>query len=103
MALLDHTDDYRHDGDHGGNPCITIGNPGKTVGLVGVLSGFVGVFIGPSGKRKRLVFPWVLPILRVGLPFFGLLSQPVHNNRTLPFAIIASDKATSDLFLVCLI
>jgi hypothetical protein len=55
--LLDHTDDYRHDGYYGGNPCITIGNPCKTVGLIGVLISFVGVFIGPSGKYKRLVLP----------------------------------------------
>jgi hypothetical protein len=55
--LLDHTDNYRHDGNHGSNPCIAIGDPCNTVGLVGVFISFVGVFIGPSGKYKRLVLP----------------------------------------------
>jgi hypothetical protein len=96
--LLDHTDDYRHDGNYGGNPCITIGNPCKTVGLVGVLISLEGVFIGPSGKHKRLVLPRVLPILRVSLPFFGLLRQPAHNNRALPHAISIKNKARLNFF-----
>src|SRR4051812_1853629 len=70
--LLDHTDNYRHDGNYGGNACITIGYPCNTVGLVGVLIRLVGLLISPSGKYKRLVLPYFLTLLRVGLPFFGL-------------------------------